>query len=146
MIRGMKRAFALLCIVMSLSTMAWHTAYASEMNNMGENEVHPMFTSIDNVYCGLTANNGTANIYGSVNGKVGQVTKCKIQIQLQKKTLLWWTTVETWSKTEMSDHASIYVTHAATSGTTYRAVATITVWSGNTTETTSATSQAVKAP
>lgn len=48
---------------------------ASEMDNIGENEVHPRFTSIDNVYCGLTANNGTANIYGSVNGKVGQVTK-----------------------------------------------------------------------
>ena len=68
-------------------------------------------------------------------------------MELQERSLLFfWDTVETWSVEETGQRATISQTASVTSGTTYRAVATVTVWSGSQSETQTLTSDTVKAP
>ena len=48
--------------------------------------------------CNLTIVNGTAHISSIVSGTPGSTTKCKITLSLQQKSLLWWSTVESYAK------------------------------------------------
>lgn len=53
---------------------------------------------------------------------------------LQKKTLLWWSKVETWSKTEYSNLVEMEKSHSIDSGT-YRVKVKATIHNGNAQET-----------
>lgn len=73
-------------------------------------------------------------------------TKTEVTVELQVKTLLWWSTVG--STTESSNSSYCYADYSAplTSGKTYRAVATVTVWEGSQSETQTVESQPEVAP
>ena len=95
--------------------------------------------------CNLTIVNGTAHISSIVSGTPGSTTKCKITLSLQQKSLLWWSTVESWKKTELSYQTTLNASYSVVSGKTYRAIAVVTVWNGINSETTTVVSHEIKA-
>jgi len=81
----------------------------------------------------LTISGGTATCKASLTGINGTTTKVVIKMTLQKKTLLWWSEVETWSATYNTYYGTLSKTASVKSGT-YRVKAVYTVYSGSNSE------------
>ena len=75
----------------------------------------------------------TAFCRGEVIGKSAD-NKIEAEMTLQQKTLLWWSKVETWSKTEYSNLVEMEKSHSIDSGT-YRVKVKATIHNGNAQET-----------
>lgn len=106
----------------------------------------PCMEYINDSDCQFSISGSTANVYAFVSGASSLVTKCEITVELQERSLLFfWDTVETWTCSKSGYEAELEETASVTSGTTYRAVATVTVWSGSQSETQTLTSETVKA-
>lgn len=72
------------------------------------------------------SSNSTATCSAYVEGKKTSVYRVDITMTLQKKTLLWWSDVETWSSTTYDYKASMTQTASVGSGT-YRVKLVATV-------------------
>lgn len=136
---------AVLCLALCLLAFPVPQAMAAAPGTGGESEIIPMMEYIYDAKHNFVISNGEAVMHALVRGNSNKVTKCEITIELQEKGLLFWDTVETWSITENGRSAVIDVTHDVTTGKTYRMVATLTVWSGNDSETKTITSKSLKA-
>ena len=71
----------------------------------------------------------------SVHGQRDVGTRAEVSMKIQRKSGTSWITVDTWSNSQSGLEAFISGSCTATKGTTYRAVATVTVWSGKQSET-----------
>ncbi len=86
----------------------------------------PLATYISKTNAELDITNGIATCYTGIEGKATSVYRVDITMTLQKKTLLWWSDVETWSSTTYDYKASMNQTASVGSGT-YRVKAVCTV-------------------
>lgn len=139
-----RRVIAALCLVACLAAFPVPYATAASPDDRGGiTEIMPMMEYINNAHYEFSVTNGVAEMYSSVSG-YASVTKCKITIELQKKGLLFWDTIETWSCTKNDRRAELNASYNVTSGKSYRMVATVTVWDGSDSETQTMTSETKK--
>ena len=113
-----------LCFSLGLTANAEDFS-GSESSN--DSSVQPRYSYTASVSTTLTNSDGNATCGTSVSGYFDLATKIKITMTLQKKTLLWWSEVETWTVTVNDYFASIYKTTAVKSGK-YRVKADIVVY------------------
>ncbi len=99
-----------------------------------ESDVMPCFEYTNTTATSLSiSTNGTATCLATLNGYSGTTTKIVIKMTLQKKTLLWWSTEESWSTTINSWYGGLSKTASVGSGT-YRVKVEFTVYSGSNSE------------
>lgn len=134
-----KTIYATICIALTIMSLVPIWAFA-EGEHADEENPPVDLTYINYANCTLSINGGTATIGVSVRG-VSSVTKITAEIKLQKKVVFWWTS-QTWTETVYSNRLDLTKTQSVGTGT-YRAIAKITVWSGNNTETTTVTTSEV---
>ena len=141
-----KRGFAaVLCTILCLMAFPVPQAMAAVPSFGDESEIMPMMEYIYDADSDFVISDGRANMYAIVRGHSEKATKCEVTVELQKKGLLFWDTVESWTVTETGRRAEVDVSHKVTAGETYRMVTTVTVWSGNESEAKTMTSGALKA-
>ena len=92
-----------------------------------------MYQYVNNAEALISFSNGVASYSASLSGIDGVVTKFTVSITLQKKGLILWNDVETWTKTITSSTGSFLRDLAVSSGT-YRTKAVFTVYTGTNTE------------
>lgn len=144
--KKLKSALGLLCLFLLICPMCLSFAEAEDLDTPVHEDPPIDLQYIRQADCDLLIPGSSASIYSYVQGSYGSTTKCEIDLCLQKKTPLGWETVATWAKIEENYRASLSPSRAVVSGKTYRAVAVVTVWNGNSSETLTVTSGSVKAP
>lgn len=124
------------CLAGCLAAFSVSTVLGADIRAFSQSPIiTPYMTYISNASCDLTVSNGQATISASATGNVGVVTKSQIVIELQEKSGSSWKTVGMWSNYRESYRTSVSGSKAVTSGKTYRAKATVTVWAGTQSET-----------
>lgn len=96
--------------------------------------IQPYYEYANIVTATLSKSNGKAVCNANVIGYNGTTTKIKITMTLQKKTLLWWSTVDEWTTTVNSYQAVFSKTRAVNSGK-HRVKVCAIVYSGSNSET-----------
>ena len=66
--------------------------------------------------------------------EASQTIECKISVELQEKSGLRWKTINSWSSNSKSSSSYVDECYKATKGKTYRAVAKVTAYSSNKSE------------
>ena len=122
----------LLVLVMSISMFSF--ASASDVMPRAES----MGTHTESVSLTGTTLKGIANFTG-----VSSVTKITINMTFQKKGLLWWNDIETWTGTVANTTYNFIKSINVESGGKYRIKVVYTVYSGSSSETITATSSTV---
>ena len=99
-----------------------------------ESDIMPCFEYTNTTTTTLSiSTSGTATCSARLNGYNGTTTKIVIKMTLQKKTLLWWSEVDSWSTTINNWYGSLTKTASVGSGT-YRVKVEFTVYSGSNSE------------
>lgn len=99
-----------------------------------ESDIMPCFEYTNTTATTLSiSTSGTATCSARLNGYNGTTTKIVIKMTLQKKTLLWWSEVDSWSTTINNWYGSLTKTASVGSGT-YRVKVEFTVYSGSNSE------------
>lgn len=107
---------------------------ALETLEQTESDVMPCFEYASTASASLNiSTDKMATCTASISGYAGTTTKIEIKMILQKKTLLWWSTQETWTKTINGSLGSLIKTTSVNSGT-YRVKIEFTVYSGSNSE------------
>lgn len=124
----------LLC---SVSTVAYaqspDTIQQFEMVQLNA-DVMPCFEYTDSTITSLSiSTSGKATCSTSITGYSGTTTKIVIKMKLQKRSVLWWSTKETWEATVNSWNADLTKTASVESGK-YRVKVECTVYSGSNSE------------
>ncbi|MBQ8202733.1 MAG: hypothetical protein IJZ75_00430 [Clostridia bacterium] len=117
-----------MCVVMLCGTGLVANAEAAE------NQVQPRYNYTNIITATLANSDGKALCAGSVTGYNGTTTKIAMTITLQKKTLLWWSDVQVWSRTTYTYYNDASYTKSVESGT-HRVKVVATVYSGSNSET-----------
>lgn len=108
-----------------------------------ESDVMPCYEYTDNTYTSLNiSSSGIATCSTSITG-YEVATKIVIKMTLQKKTLLWWSAQETWTKT-INDYVGSFINTASVNSGTYRVKVEFTVYSGSNSEEITSYSQEMK--
>lgn len=135
-----KKLLALFLSVIMLCSLSMVTS-AETLANRGiekpefeEQEIQPMYDYTSNCSVTLSITNGTATCLTKLQGYSGTTTKIEITMTLQKKTLLWWSKVESWTTTVSGYYAALSKTASVGSGK-YRVKAEFKVYSGSNSET-----------
>lgn len=114
-------------------------ANASELSK-GESLISPMFTYIFRAKAQLYINSsGKATVETYVTGN-SEVTSAKATIRLQQYKIGSWTTIKTWNESSSSRILNFSSTYYVTKGYYYRVQSTVTVYSGQKSESTTLTS------
>lgn len=116
-------------------------AYAQSPNTIQQEEtvqseadIMPCFEYTNTTYTALNiSSSGTATCTARLNGYDGTTTKIVIKMTLQKKTLLWWSEVDSWSTTINTWYGALTKTASVDSGK-YRVKTEFTVYSGSNSE------------
>lgn len=119
-----------LCFCMGLGVQAEDSVAALSTDN--DSLVQPCYEYANTVATSLTSSDGKAACSANLTG-LSSVTKIKITMTLQKKTLFWWSEVTTWTTTVEGRVASLYKTKTVESDT-YRVKAVYVVYSGSASE------------
>lgn len=99
-----------------------------------ESDIMPCFEYTNTTATSLSITTaGKATCSTSLNGYSGTTTKIVIKMTLQKKTLLWWSEVDSWSSTINNWYGTLTKTTSVGSGT-YRVKVEFTVYSGSNSE------------
>lgn len=131
MFRKTKR---LICLALTLTLMLSMAAWPGTVVSAEETVVQPRYSYTESVITGLSINSsGTATCTAKATG-YSDTTKIEIEMKLQKYTLLWWSTQQTWTTTVNDSTARLTKTKSVGSGT-YRVIATYTVYKGSKSET-----------
>lgn len=124
----------LLIVVMLLSFSSFASAEATSIISKVEFEdsstIQPLYDYTNQCLTNLTNVNGKASCVADVTGYSGTTTKIEITMTLQKKTLLWWSTTETWTATYNTFYGTLTKSISVDSGT-YRVKAVYKVYSGS---------------
>lgn len=123
----MKKRILALVVVMVMIITSIPMAFAQG------NDITPYYTYADDAQAKISISNGTATYKGILYGS-SDVTKFTVSITLQKKGLIFWSDVETWTKTVISSSGSFQRDLAVASGK-YRTKAVFKVYSGTEYET-----------
>lgn len=99
-----------------------------------QEEIRPFYNYTNDYLVSLNISNGNASCFSELWGINGRTTKIEITMTLQKKTLLWWSKVESWTTTVNGYYAALSKTKSVDSGT-YRVKAEFKVYSGSDSET-----------
>lgn len=135
----LKKIFTIICTTALLFVCTISPACAADQSTT------PYMEHIALGQCVLTVENNTAAVSAWVQGQP-DVTKTSVEVEIQEQFLFFfWNTVDTWSKTDNDNHCLVSGSTTATSGKTYRAVATVTAWVGNDSETQTITTETVVA-
>lgn len=133
-------AVLLLCTMLTLVQPAV-AALPSETE-----EIMPMMEYIIDASCGLRVDEGKLWTSCSAYGSPNEVDRVELVAVLQKKGLLIWSEVETYKATWFNcNYASLERSADFESGKMYRVKLTVTVWSGENTESTTMYSNTVTA-
>lgn len=95
--------------------------------------VQPMYKYTATTLASLSISNNTAQCFSQIIG-YQNVTKISITMTLEKKTLFWWSDVETWTATYYSPTAQITKSYSVKSGK-YRVKVKFVVYAGSNSET-----------
>lgn len=126
-----------MCLALVLSINVWSTVSAEET------AVQPRLNYTAYTFTGLDiTTKGVACCTADVEGYNGIATKVHIEMKLQKYTVLWWSTQETWEGTFNNFYGALSKTKSVSSGK-YRVRVTYTVYSGSNSEEITGTSQTV---
>lgn len=127
-----KFAALVLSLLFLISSSNTITALGAEKQRRSE-IITPLYenTNIINAQLQISGQNAICN--GLVKGK-NFVNKIEVEMTLQKKTLLWWSKVETWSKVEYNSLVEVEKSHLIENGT-YRVKISATVYNGDAKET-----------
>lgn len=105
-----------------------------EQTLSAKEEIRPFDNYTNDCLVSLSISNGNASCYSELLGISSRTTKIEITMTLQKKTLLWWSKVESWTTTVNGYYAALSKTKSVDSGT-YRVKAEFKVYSGSDSET-----------
>jgi len=114
-------------------------------NTPSSETITPYALYIHEYSCILDISDEVAEINASVNGYLGETTKCKIWVMLQQKSGYSWSSVEAWTVEETGSRASLSESLTVEEGETYRLSTTVTVWAGTEFETLNIYSETVTA-
>ena len=89
------------------------------------------YENINRFSCDLRISNGTAYVTARTEGLSSTVTSCSITLSIQEKVGFIWVTKDTWTGTSSGSSLRMNETYSVTSGKTYRAKATATVYTAN---------------
>lgn len=140
MFKAKRWAALALCLALCLSTGAVYAAQSPAVRN-GQGEIVPYAMYIKDKGCTLDLSGKTAKPDAWVKGQAGVVTKCMVELELQEKVGSRWETVDVWIDIQNATMAEASGSYTMTAGRTYRAVATVTVWAGDASETVTLTSE-----
>lgn len=135
MVPRKKFILSALCMTACLLATPMPTAFAADTTMHDDAIVSPCMEYISQSTCDVIVNGTTATVIASVRGNSSLTTKCQITLKLQQKSGTNWTTIQTWTSSGNNYRLSISKTTTITKGNSYRAVATVTVWSGSKSET-----------
>ena len=133
-----KRGISLLMVLVlllgfSVSSYADPVIPIDRIVTENDSAIQPLYAYTRTYDESLSISNGTAKCTSSLTGINGTTTKIVIKMTLQKKTLLWWSEVETWSATYNTYYGTMTKSTTVGSGT-YRVKAVYTVYSGSNSE------------
>lgn len=131
-----KRIFSLVMAVLMLFLFNFST-YA-------ETSVQPRYSYTASISAGLTINSQQARCSADIQGYSGTTTRIKVKIILQKKGLLSWSSVTSWSSDVYDDYYYNSYHYGPLSGGTYRVKVEATVYAGSASETITSYSSQVK--
>ncbi len=129
----------LLCVVLmcSFSTVAYAqnpAVITPDELVQTESDIMPCFEYTNTTATSLSiSTSGTATCTARLNGYNGITTKIDIKMTLQKKTLLWWSEVDSWSTTINNSYGALTKTASVGSGK-YRVKVDFTAYSGSNSE------------
>ena len=115
-----------LCIVMLFSF--------SVVASAEDDGVAPVFDYTNMTATSILYSSGKFYCEASADGYSGITTKIEITMTLQKKGLLWWSKVESWSGTYNKSYATLSKSYATTKSGKYRVKAVYKVYSGSDSE------------
>lgn len=115
-----------LCLVMLLS---YNFVASAE-----DDGVAPAFDYTNITMTSILYANKTFYCEASADGYNGITTKIEITMTLQKKGLLWWSKVQSWSGTYNKEYATLSKSYATTKSGKYRVKAVYKVYSGSDSE------------
>ncbi len=127
-----KRIFASICLSTCLLTFSAPISLASETTSDIDSSVVPCNAYISYSSCSLKSSGNTLIAYGMVSAH-SSVNKCSITLVLQKKSGSSWTQIAEWSGSKNSNSYTLSKRRNSSKGT-YRAIATVKVWNGNSSE------------
>lgn len=120
----------LLILLMTFNCFSYSYAALPEDNEI----VQPMYSYVTQLLTDIAIENNVATCKIYAKGINGTTTKIEIDLTLQKKTALWWSTVEAWEVNYLQYTAQHSRTFSVNSGT-YRLKAVYKVYSGTNYET-----------
>ncbi len=97
-----------------------------------DNTVQPRYNYTSSTTVNISISNGTAHCTAQLIG-YSSTNKIKITMTLQKKTLLWWSEVDTWTTTYYDSYALMTKDCSVGSGK-YRTKAEFTAYCGSNSE------------
>ena len=131
------------CLSILLATVLFMSIVSSSYAT--SSDVMPYMEHISYGRCSLNINNSTASVSAWVQA-YEDATKTEVSVEIQEQFLLFfWKTVDTWSSSSNGPYCRVSGSTSATSGNVYRAVATVTAWVGNDSETQTITTETVVA-
>ena len=135
-----KKLLALFLSVIMLCSLSMVTS-AETLANGGiekpefeEQEIQPFYNYTNDHSTSLSISSGKATCFSELLGNSSKATKIEITMTLQKKTLLWWSKVESWTTTVSGYYAALSKTASVGSGK-YRVKAKFKVYGGSNSET-----------
>jgi hypothetical protein len=137
----LKKVFAvLMCGVMLLSASLSVGASAPEQTTPVLEDVQPRLNYISSATSNLSFSGHMATCTAELKGIAGKTTAVWITMKLQKKTLWWWSDVNSWIKYFDTKDARYSLVYPVDGGGTYRLVSEFTAKSGSAEETITVTS------
>lgn len=124
----------IICIALaSMLMLCPVTVHAEEMeSNVFAGSIQPRYAYATSVSSGLTLSADKAECKSNAAGP--NVTKIVATQYLEKKVLLWWDEVDSWSKTSTSSSLSMSNSKSGLDSGTYRVRTVFTVYMGSSSE------------
>ena len=124
-----------LCCCLCIPAQAVENSCLDNIKNIEKGQiVQPYYNYTVDAAATLQNSSGKAKCTTTVNGYIGTTTKIKTTMTLQRKFVVVWTDVETWTTTVNDYYSSVTKTTSVTGGT-YRVKAECVVYSGSNSET-----------
>lgn len=135
-----KKVIILFLVMLTVSASTVPVLANSSELSKGESLISPMFTYIFRAEAELYINSsGKATVETYVTGN-SEVTSSKATIRLQQYKSGSWTTIKTWNESSSSRILNFSSTYYVPKGYYYRVQSTVTVYSGQKSESTTLTS------
>lgn len=124
-----KMVSMLLCVIMALS-VGMVSASAGTVDDASDVAIEPLYEYASGRYESVMFNALSATCYSKLDG-YSDTTKIEIKMSLQKKGLIFWSDVASWSQTFNGTDAYMSKTYTVSGGGTYRVKTTYRVYSGS---------------